>query len=342
MTKHPRRPTAFRLDELTKLDAGYEPGIGAPPALSSEPDAFAESEAEGADVAATPPRQGRRWSQLLAGAVGGLVVLAVGLAVDSLIEGLFARSSILGWLGIVLAGLAGIALLALAIREIVGLLRIRRIADIHQKAAAAAAADDREEARAVTRALIALYERRPEMARSRTELGRHVREIIDGRDLIELAETGLLLPLDEAARRTILASAKRVAMVTTISPRALVDLVFVGAEIIRLVRRLATLYGGRPGTLGFLKLTRAAIGHLAVTGGLAMGDSLVSQLLGHGLASRLSAKLGEGVVNGLLTARVGIAAIELCRPLPFLTGQPPRLADVMSELTKLSRMGKGA
>ena len=62
----------------------------------------------------------------------------------------------------------------------------------------------------------------------------------------------------------VLASAKRVAMVTAISPRALVDLVFVGAEILRLVRRLATLYGGRPGTLGFLKLARAAVTHLAV------------------------------------------------------------------------------
>ena len=138
MTKPPRRPTAFRIDELTKLDPAYEPGIGAPPALSSEPDELAESEADGADAQATPPRQSRRWSQLLAAAVSGLIVLAVGLAVDNLIEGLFSRSSILGWLGIVLAGLAGVALLALAIREIVGLLRIRRIADIHQRAAAAA------------------------------------------------------------------------------------------------------------------------------------------------------------------------------------------------------------
>jgi putative membrane protein len=114
-----------------------------------------------------------------------------------------------------------------------------------------------------------------------------------------------------------------------------VDLIFVGAEILRLVRRLATLYGGRPGTLGFLRLTRAAISHLAVTGGMAAGDSLVSQVLGHGIAARLSARLGEGVVNGLLTARVGIAAIEVCRPLPFVTGRPPRLSDVMSELTRL-------
>jgi putative membrane protein len=47
---------------------------------------------------------------------------------------------------------------------------------------------------------------------------------------------------------------------------------------------------------------------------MAAGDSIVQQILGHGVAARLSARLGEGVVNGMLTARVGIAAIEVCRP----------------------------
>jgi putative membrane protein len=154
--------------------------------------------------------------------------------------------------------------------------------------------------------------------------------------LIGLAETELLVPLDNGARALVLSSAKRVALLTAVSPRAVVDLVFVGAEILRLIRRLATLYGGRPGAVGFLRLARAAFAHLAITGGMAAGDSILQQFLGHGIAARLSARLGEGVVNGLLTARIGIAAIDVCRPLPFVVGRPPRLADVMSELTRLN------
>ena len=106
--------------------------------------------------------------------------------------------------------------------------------------------------------------------------------------------------------------------------------------MLRLIRRLATLYGGRPGTIGFFRLARATLTHLAVTGGMAAGDSLVQQVLGTGIAARLSARLGEGVVNGLLTARVGIAAIEVCRPLPFINGSPPRLVDVMAALRPLA------
>ena len=134
----------------------------------------------------------------------------------------------------------------------------------------------------------------------------------------------------------VMNSAKRVALVTAISPRALVDLLFVGSEVLRLIRRIATLYGGRPGTIGFFRLARATLTHLAVTGGMAAGDSLVQQVLGTGIAARLSARLGEGVVNGLLTARVGIAAIEVCRPLPFINGSPPRLVDVMATLRPLA------
>jgi putative membrane protein len=137
----------------------------------------------------------------------------------------------------------------------------------------------------------------------------------------------------------VLSSAKRVAIVTAISPRALVDILFVGAEILRLIRRVATLYGGRPGVIGFWRLAQATITHLAVTGGIATGDSIIQQILGHGVAARLSARLGEGVVNGLLTARVGIAAVEVCRPLPFISGSPPRLGDVMAELSPLGKSG---
>jgi putative membrane protein len=326
-----RRPAAFPLDEV-RLVTDEEKGAVDEATMLLAEDPFAETLPATAPL---PARKPRRWLRLLLGAVGGLVTLALGLAVDSLIRNLFARNDWLGWLALGLTALAVLAILALAIREIAGLLRIRRITRIHKRALEAAIADDRAGAIAIGHELIALYHARPDTARGRKALAGHLGEIIDGRDLIGLAERELLLPFDETARAMVLASAKRVALVTAISPRALVDLLFVGSEILRLIRRLATLYGGRPGTLGFLRLTRAAIGHLAVTGGMAAGDSLLQQIVGHGLAARLSAKLGEGIVNGLLTARVGIAAIEVCRPLPFLNGRPPRLADVMSELTRL-------
>jgi putative membrane protein len=140
------------------------------------------------------------------------------------------------------------------------------------------------------------------------------------------------MPLDAQAQRAIANAAKQVSVVTAVSPRAIVDVAFVLFAAVRLLRQISRIYGGRPGTLGFLRLARAAFGHLAVTGGVAVGDSLVQQVLGLGLAARISAKLGEGVLNGLMTARFGLAALAVCRPLPFVRAEPPKLGDVAGEL----------
>ena len=67
------------------------------------------------------------------------------------------------------------------------------------------------------------------------------------------------------------------------------------------------------------------------TGGIALTDDLLGQFLGQDLLRRLSRRLGEGAFNGALTARVGIAAIDVIRPLPFLVTKPPRVRDVLGE-----------
>jgi putative membrane protein len=59
---------------------------------------------------------------------------------------------------------------------------------------------------------------------------------------------------------------------------------------------------------------------------------VIQQVVGQGLAARISAKLGEGVLNGLLTARIGLAALAVCRPLPFVEAPPPTLGDVAGDL----------
>ena len=83
-----------------------------------------------------------------------------------------------------------------------------------------------------------------------------------------------------------------------------------------------------------IKLSRHVIAHLAITGGLAASDSVVQQMLGHGIAAKLSQRLGEGVLNGLLTARLGLAAIDLTRPLPFTALPRPALTDLAKDLLR--------
>ena len=264
------------------------------------------------------------WGGLFFSAASGFILVAFGNWVAGLVEELFARSALLGYVAVVLGGLAIFALVVLAAREIFGIARQSKIARLHMGFATARAADDRDAARRLVAALAALQAKRRQSAR----LLELTHEIIDGRDLIDIAERDLILPLDRDVRREIAQAAKRVSMVTAISPRALIDVAFVAAQALRLIRRIAEIYGGRPGFFGFLKLMRSVGAHLAITGGVAVGDSLIQQVLGHGIAAKLSARLGESVLNGLLTARVGLSAMAVCRPMPFVIAPPPRVADV--------------
>src|SRR5690606_23040918 len=176
----------------------------------------------------------------------------------------------------------------------------------------------------------------PDTAAGRKRLNGLEGDIIDGRDLLNIAERELLAALDRRAQKLILDAAKRVSLVTAVSPRALVDIAYVVFEAGRLIRRLAELYGGRPGTLGFFRLARGVLAHLAVTGPIAVGDRFRQPIVGHGLAARRSAKLGEGIVNGMMTARIGIAAMETARPLPFLAEKRPGMSDFLSALTSFA------
>jgi putative membrane protein len=339
------RPRAFRLDDanVRLSDAGadtFRKQGGT--IIEPQPDPFVAN-VDPALAAILDPEEGavevsqkrgllRRtllsWGGLFWSAAGGLASLALGLWFDRLIRDLFDRSTTLGTIGLVLAGLALIALLVLLVRELTAIYRQTHIARLHIALAEARTADNRDAARMRVSELVALYAHRPETATPRALLEHLISEIVDGPDLIDIAERNLMLPLDEEARREIAAAAKRVSVVTAISPRALLDVLFVVAQALRLMRRIAQIYGGRPGFLGAVKLARSVGSHLAITGGMAVGDSLVQQILGHGIAAKLSARLGEGVLNGLLTARIGISAMAVCRPMPFGAERPPGVRDV--------------
>ena len=275
-----------------------------------------------------------RWGLLFWGAVGGLVLLGAGLGVAQLIEDLFARSTGLGVLGSVLTFAATLAFVVVAAREAAGLMRLAAIEELHRRAAAVLASDDRAESRVILRHLLKITHENPHLARARATLTSHAGDIIDGGDMIRLAERELMTPLDQQARLLISSAAQRVSLVTAISPRALFDVAFVLAASLRLIRQLARLYGGRPGTLGMIKLMRHVIAHLAITGGMAASDSVIQQILGHGLTAKLSQRLGEGFLNGLLTARLGLAAIDLTRPLPFTALPRPSLTVLAKDLLR--------
>lgn len=282
------------------------------------------------------PKPRRNWIVRIALATLSIIVsLSLWLAAERLISDLFAQYQWLGWIGSGLVALFALAVLILVARETFAILRLAHLDRLRKRATAILVSNLPAEGNALVSDMQALYAARPDLARARTELAASLPALFDGAEMIAAAERNLMAPLDARARALTAASARRVTIVTAISPRALVDIAFAGWESFRLARAIAELYGARPGLMGSWRLIGAILGQLAITGGVALGDSVIQQLLGQGLAARLSARLGEGLVNGLMTVRVGIAAMRVTRPLPFHALKQPVVMDFAPELAKI-------
>lgn len=278
-------------------------------------------------AALTRPRNGLGrffWASFTA-----LAGFVLSLLVWDFVTGLFARNSLLGAVAVVLLALFLIAAALIALREVAAFARLRRLDDIRLAAVAASGAGDLAAAQRVVGRVTALYGARPELQAGIARFEARKGDLFDADGLLGLAETEVLASADRAAVAQVEQAARRVALVTAFVPLALADVVTALVANLGMIRRIAEIYGGRSGTLGSWRLVRTVLTHLAATGALAVGDDLIHSVAGGGLLSKLSRRFGEGVVNGALTARVGVAAIDVCRPLPFHAVPRPKVSALV-------------
>jgi putative membrane protein len=259
-----------------------------------------------------------------------LLAFILSVAAWDFVTSLLSRNNILGWIALALVSAALVVLLLLALREAAAFARMARIDRLRAEATAARSSADLAAARRIRAALTALYRPRPEIAWGLARLKDQQAEVFDADALLNLAETELMAPLDTAALAEIESAARQVATVTALVPMALADVATALFVNLRMIRRLAQIYGGRSSSLGNLALLRRVFTALLGAGALALADDLIGSVASGGLLGKLSRRFGEGVVNGALTARVGLAAMEACRPLPFAALPKPGTTATIS------------
>ncbi|MEO1275701.1 MAG: TIGR01620 family protein [Pseudomonadota bacterium] len=280
------------------------------------------------DLPSGTPLERSIWPRLLFVTLGTLAVAGITLSVTDLVTELMARNSWLGWAGLAVAILALVAFAVLSLRELAGLARLSRIEGLRDRAISARSTGDTPAARAVTAALVKLYPRDPGRDWQAARLEDKAADAPDAAGHLDVYERTVLGSLDERAAAEIRVAARRVAATTALMPSALIDAVASLYFNLRMIRRVAEIYGGRAGLASSVRLARKVIEHAMAAGLIAAGEDLVEPLIGGGIAGKLSRRAGQGVVNGALTARIGIAALEVCRPLPFEALAKPKLRDL--------------
>ncbi|WP_232831232.1 YcjF family protein [Pseudogemmobacter bohemicus] len=326
MTQSPHRPFIEEIDAEDLPEA--DPGTAAPITDLPQGGAAADLALEQLARAAGMRRSGLKRAAIWV--FSSLFTFVLGVAAWDFTASLFARNALLGWIAFVLVALAVLIALILAAREGMGFARIARLDHLRARAVDAHLSADLKEARSVTGSIAALYKTRPEAAWGLNRFRSHEGEVLDADALMALAEAEMLAPLDQLARAEIEAAARRVAMVTALVPLALADVAAVLYSNLAMIRRIAVIYGGRSGTLGSWSLLRRVFSSLLAAGAVSLADDLMGSALGGGVLSKLSRRFGEGVVNGALTARIGVAAMEQCRPLPFRAVARPGVSALVS------------
>jgi putative membrane protein len=330
MSAAPRQPRVFAPDDPDLVVDASRDVDGAP----------AQTAAGEAEADATRPtlaelgRRGLRWGAVLVSALAGAAMLSLAAWGVGFVSVALARNDWIGWATLALLVVAALAALMLVLRELIGLARVAWLGRLKAEIAAAVADGDAKRERRAAQRIAGLYAGRRALAWNLSRFRDHVGDVHDPGELLALAEREIMAPLDAEGRRLVTRAAKRVATVTALSPLPAIAVGYVLIENLRLLRMLATLYGARPGYAGAARLARLVLGHIVATGGVAMTDDLVGQFLGQDLIRRLSRRLGEGAFNGALTARVGVTALEVVRPMPFRAVKPPRLRDVAAEALK--------
>lgn len=318
---------------LTKsAEAGQRVAPPAPMVLDPATANIVPAVEEAAAPAVGPARR-RSWagSLILAGVVT-LVGLGAGIEGQELVTSLAERDPVMGFLGAAGIGAVCVGLLWLGLSELAGFWRQRRLGDVRAAAEAALRHASQTEAEKVVTRLEGLYRGRQDLAWARDRHRELAGQMVDARDKLALYEQQVIRPIDEAAVRVIAETARTTALATAISPYATLDGLIVAWRTLAMIRRIAELYGGRAGSSATLALLRRSLAHIVLAGGVEAGDGLINELVGGGITGAVSARLSQGLVNGLLAARLGIAAIELMRPVPYIALEKPRARAIAGSM----------
>ena len=299
---------------------------------------IAGTAAERLPVLLAEDRPKSRLGRWLLGGIAALVLVALGFDTWDLFTRAFATSIALGVLVAAAVAVAGGAAVAMLLGELRSLRRLRRIEALRVEAERLSAVET--PAGAADRfagSLTRLYEGRADLAPALERVKDQVTDAHDDSEIVRLLDREVLAPLDRRAYQTVLRASRDTAVATALSPAAVIDLAVVLWRNLKLVREIAALYGARPGYVGSLKLLRRMLANIAVAGVAESAHHVAVEALGGSIAAAISTRMGQGVINGLLTARVGITAMHLCRPIAFGPANRPSLGQIRKELLSLPK-----
>jgi putative membrane protein len=287
------------------------------------------------DLMAQIGSQSRRTSSPLLWLLGSLgVLLALMLVVDAyhFIAQQYASSFFLGTLFLGLTFAITGAVLTLTWRAYKNIQALRTVSALQKEGQDLMETDGYGGAMPYLNKVVQFYHQRPDVKARLERFYVTVNDTHHDREVCALFSTHVMKDIDRQAYRVVTQRSQETALMVMISQIALLDAILTLWRNVRMIRDVATLYGGRPGFLGSLSLISGVLQNLIYAGASEVVADGVAEIMGSSMLSVMSAQAAQGLGSGVLTARLGLHAIQICRPLPFAKEEKPRLKDIRKEI----------
>ena len=164
-----------------------------------------------------------------------------------------------------------------------------------------------------------------------------IKDTYQDQEVCALFSKQIMQEIDQQAHYIITQRSKETALLVMISHVAWLDTLLTLWRNVRMIQEIATLYGGRPSLLSSISLIKDVLQNLIYADVSEIAAEGIAEILGGSMLSIFSTQMAQGLGSSILTARVGLRAMQVCRPLPFLETEKPRLKEIRKEVIKSLR-----
>jgi putative membrane protein len=149
-------------------------------------------------------------------------------------------------------------------------------------------------------------------------------------EILTMYQSMVMKEQDKRAMEIVSKLSGEAAILVAVSPLAIADMLLIAWRNFRMIDQLSLIYGVELGYWSRIKLFKLVLVNMALAGASELAIETSADLLSLNVVEKISARAGQGVGVGLLTARLGIRTISLLRPIPFAQDDKPKLGAVRS------------
>ncbi|MBO6009923.1 MAG: DUF697 domain-containing protein, partial [Ruminobacter sp.] len=267
------------------------------------------------------------WIMLLLLCYGGLQTYAV-------IDSAFITGSLTGifWSAVFIA--AFVMSLFCIYREFSSVLLFKQVDEHREEVLHACASGSFDDAVKICRALAA--DSKVLGGKSWENFSKRLQPHFTPADVFQLYEHQVLRDMDERAKKVIVKRSRENGVIVALSPVAWLDMFLTLARSLRMIREISEIYGLRAGVWGRMQLYRRVARNLILIGMTDLATDAAVDVIGAGIAGKLSESLGQGVAAGIYSTRLGYMTVKAVRPL----GISPKVITLAELRRDLLSQGK--